>query len=156
MFERIIEIIIYVISELRQETKIQDINLLKLQEMGYSQSEISAAFSWLADRVEMSAQMPNFMKPTDEKPSQDSFRILHLAERELFSKEAWGEILEMEQIGLLNSTHIEEIIERCAMAGYKVTDVTEVRNMAAQLLFHAQMIKPAGSRFMLSGSDTVN
>jgi uncharacterized protein Smg (DUF494 family) len=143
-------------SELRQERKIQDINFTELQKMGYSESEISTAFSWLADRVEMNAQMPEFTLPESEAPQKSSFRILHLAERELFSKEAWGEMLEMEQIGLLDTTHIEEIIERCAMAGYKVTDAKEVRNIAAKLLFHTQLIKPAGSRFMLSGTDTIN
>ncbi|MES2764649.1 MAG: DUF494 family protein [Bacteroidota bacterium] len=156
MFERIIEIIIYVISELRQETKIQDINLLKLEELGYSQSEISAAFSWLADRVEMNAQLPAIAKLPVDTPQKNSFRILHGAEQELFSQEAWGELLQMEQLGLLKVEHIEQIIERVSLLGYRIEEVSEIRNMAASLIFHSQMIKPAGSRFMLSGKDTIN
>ena len=53
MYERIVEIITFVLSELKQNKKLSEIDLNVLQDRGYSSSEISTAFSWLVDKLEL-------------------------------------------------------------------------------------------------------
>ena len=54
MNERVVEILIYIMSEIRRNRNVTtklDILSDSLIEKGYSESEISSAFSWLMDRL---------------------------------------------------------------------------------------------------------
>lgn len=151
MYERIVEIITFVLSELKQNKKISDIDLNELEKKGYSNSEISTAFSWLVDRVEFSNKITSL-----EIQSEDSFRILHDAERELFTEQAWGELIQMHSIGILNSNQIELIIERALLTGIFKIDSFFLKNMIASFIFNATNSIMPGSRVLLSGNDTIN
>ncbi len=48
--ERIIEIIFFLLNEIRDNTPLTDIDLKPLSTRGFSETEISTAFSWLIDR----------------------------------------------------------------------------------------------------------
>lgn len=151
MYERIVEIITYVLTELKQNKKISEIDLNALQSRGYSSSEISTAFSWLVDRVEFSNKIT-----TLEIESDNSFRILHDAEKELFTEQAWGELIQMHSIGILNSQQIEIIIERALLSGIFKIDSFFLKNMIASFIFNATNSLMPGSRVLLSGNDTIN
>jgi uncharacterized protein Smg (DUF494 family) len=151
MYERIVEIITYVLSELKQNKKISEIDLNALHSRGYSSSEISTAFSWLVDRVEFSNKIT-----TLEIESDNSFRILHDAEKELFTEQAWGELIQMHSIGILNSQQIEIIIERALLSGIFKIDSFFLKNMIASFIFNATNSLMPGSRVLLSGNDTIN
>ena len=88
MFERIIEIIVFVISELKQNKAIADISIDELHDLGYTSAEISTAFSWIVDRIDFSERF----LPGTTTPSPKSFRILHADEKDLFTTDGWGEI----------------------------------------------------------------
>ena len=151
MYERIIEIIVYVVTELKFKKSINDVDISELQQRGYTNSEISTAFSWLVDRMEISEKL---ISP--QSPSSNSFRILHEAERELFTAAAWGEIIQMNTLGLINNDHIELLIERAAMMGIRQIDVSHLKAYIANVIFNANYNSMPGSRLMLSGSDTIN
>ncbi len=151
MYEKIVEIITYVLSELKQNKKISEIDLNELESKGYSNSEISTAFSWLVDRVEFSNKIT-----TLEIESDNSFRILHDAEKELFTDQAWGELIQMQSIGILNSQQIELIIERALLSGIFKIDSFFLKNMIASFIFNATNSLMPGSRVLLSGNDTIN
>jgi uncharacterized protein Smg (DUF494 family) len=151
MYERIVEIITYVLSELKQNKKISDIDLNDLETKGYSNSEISTAFSWLVDRLEFSNKSPNL-----NLESENSFRILHDAEKDLFTEEAWGELIQMQSIGILNVNQIELIIERALLSGIFKIDSFFLKNMIASFIFNATNSLMPGSRVLLSGNDTIN
>lgn len=152
MFERIVEIIAYVIGELKQNKKITDIDFDKLQNLGYSNSEISTAFSWLVDRIEFSESL---FAP-DNFTDSNSFRILHDAERELFTSEAWGQLVHLQSLGLLTGEHIENIIERALMTGTQRIDAKALKQFVAQVVFNIKNLNQPGSRLMLVGSDLIN
>ncbi len=152
MFERIIEIIVYVISELKQNKHISDIDVDQLHELGYTNSEISTAFSWLVDRMEFSDQM--FLK--DETTSDDSFRILHEAERELFTQEAVGELIQLHSLGILTNEHIESLIERALITGMDRIDSSGLKSFVAGMIFNAHPSAKSGNRILLRGNDTIH
>ncbi len=151
MYERIIEIIVYVISELRLNKDINDIDMKELKSRGYTSSEISAAISWLVDQLEFSER---FVSNELLRPNA-SFRIMHEAERELFTPEALGEIIQFNSLGILNNEHIEILIEKATMIGFPEVDTLQVRSYIANNVFNAHY-NSSGSRFLLQGTDTIN
>lgn len=151
MFERIIEIIVFVISELRQNKSLKEIDFTKLQELGYTTTEISTAFSWLADKAEITAD-----EVINQAPSNYSFRILHDAEKDLFSSEAWGELINMQRLNIITNEQLEFIIEKAVMAGANGISGADVKTFVANMLFTAPPVNYYGSRVMLNMSDSIN
>lgn len=151
MQERIIEIIIFVISLLKENQQISPGDIAELEKLGYTGAEISTAFSWLADRLEFSEEGFH-----DSFSSELSFRTLHDAERDLFAPEAWGEVVQMRTLGIINNEQIENLIERAAMTGYANLQADQVKQMIAGILFRFDPEAGFGNRFMLNGSDTIH
>lgn len=151
MYERIVDIITYVLSELKQNKKLADIDLNILRDKGYSSSEISTAFSWLVDRIEFN----NLSQPLNIS-DVNSFRILHDAEKELFTEFAWGELVQMQSLGIINTDQIEQIIERALLSGVFKIDSFFLKNMIASFIFNATNSTTPGSRILLSGNDSIN
>lgn len=147
MFERIIEIIIYVISELKNNKSLSDIDLVKLKKLGYTNSEISAAFNWLADK----SGKADFTLPSEG--SSVSFRILHDAERELFTREAWGELVQYQTLGMLDNEQVEAIIEHALIQTLKRIDKATLKIMVAGILFQKHSYE---GNYMLNGNETIN
>ena len=152
MYERIIEIIVFVIAELRQNKTIEDINLDELQKRGYTSAEISTAFSWIVDRYELAEKFI----VNEEYSNTNSFRILHAAEQELFTQEAWGEMLQYHVLGILRNEHIELLIERAVMLGLQEVDSAQLKQFIATIIFNAQFNQQSGNRYMLKGTDSIN
>jgi uncharacterized protein Smg (DUF494 family) len=151
MYERIIEIIVFVISELQHDKDINNLDITELKSRGYTSSEISAAISWLIDQLEFTDQ---FVSSGLLNP-KTSFRVMHEAERDLFSKDALGEIIQFNSLGILNNEHIEMLIEKATMLGLPELDTSQVRSYIAYNVFNAQY-NNIGSRFLLQGNDTIN
>lgn len=152
MYEKIIEIIVFVITELTQNKKISDIDLNKLASLGYTTEEISTAFSWLIDRMDYTNKAKN------EYTSQDltSFRILNSIEADLFTQEAWGEIMNLKTLGILNNQQIENIIDWASFMSMSPVDLYQIRNYVAFNILNVQSYQKNGSRFMLLGNETIN
>ncbi len=152
MYERIIEIIVYVLAELKNKKKLSDIDTRELEKLGYTNSEISTAFSWLVDRFEFG----NHFYEKDFPSTEDSFRILHQVEQELFTDEAFGELIQYHSLGIINSRHIEAIIERALMLGMYQIDSTQIKSFIAHAIFNINGDFSAPNRYMLSGNDSIN
>lgn len=152
MFERIIEIIVYVISELRQNKNLGDVDIKKLHNLGYTNAEISTAFSWLADRNELGEE--SVVIETVTNPA--SFRVLHESELELFTKEAYGEMIQLHALKIITNEHIEMMLERAMMLGGRKLDSESLKLFVASMVFNIPSNLQTGSRIMLNGSDSVN
>ncbi len=153
MFERIIEIIVYLLSELREKNDMSEIDLTKLKQLGYSNSEISAAFSWIVDRVEFSDEL---FKGEELFPSTVSFRVIQESEQDLFTTEAWGEMIQFQMLGLIDNDQIETMIEKAMVSGGQDIDKGAIRQFVANHLRNPDEQSRFGSRFMLDGSETIN
>ncbi len=152
MNERIVEIIVYVISELKQKKKISEVDVDELQKQGYTNTEISTAFSWIADRFD-SADNLEF---SGNYVNNESFRVFNDEEKNLFTKEALAELLQMHSLGLLTNENIEQIIEHSIIAGYYKVNSEQLKYYVANIIFNAQLNNTPGSRLMLSGNDRIN
>jgi uncharacterized protein Smg (DUF494 family) len=153
MFHRIIEIIVFVISELKTNKTLNEINLQELSELGYSSSEISTAFSWLVDRFELEEK---FFVKSKSAYNSNSFRILHSAESELFTKEAHGQLIQFRTLGILNNEQIENLIERSIITGVHLIDSAMLKAFVANVVFDAYRASPSSNKLILTGNETIN
>jgi uncharacterized protein Smg (DUF494 family) len=152
MYERIVEIIIHVMSELRRKNEFSEGDIIGLEKLGYSEKEISAAFSWIVDKVEFAETM----FPVNENTKAESFRVLNQNERDLFTPEAWGEMIQLNSLGILTNESIENLIERAVFIGAGSIDSNHLKWFVAHSIFNIHTQELPGSRIMLTGSDTIH
>ncbi|MCL5268354.1 MAG: DUF494 domain-containing protein [Bacteroidetes bacterium] len=151
MQEKIIELIVFLMRELRQARDISKVDVSKLTESGYSQTEISTALSWIYDKMNVREPLKRV-----KSPHVRSYRIFHDAERQIMTKEARGFLVEMYELGLIDQLDLENIIERSLMSGLNTVDRDEVKSIVASVLFEYNTPSKPGSRIMLNSSDTIN
>jgi len=151
MQEKIVELIVVLMREIRQTHDISKIDVSKLKDNGYSQSEISTALSWIYDKMNMREPLKKV-----RGKSARSYRIFHEAERQILTKDARGFLVEMYELGLIDHIDMENIIERSLMTGLNVIDRDEIKLVAAGVLFEYNSPGKPGSRILLNSSDTIN
>ena len=152
MQERIVEIIVYLIHEIRNDKRLGEIDLHILSDRGYTQNEISTAFSWLFDKINLGETIIK----ESSNPAHRSFRVLHDAERSVISPEAYGYLIQLRELGLLDDFEIELAIDRIMMAGFGRVNVEEIKSIAAPLIFDFDDSNRVGSRLMLNTKDTIH
>lgn len=160
--ERIIEIIFFLLKEIRENTPLTEIDLQPLSVRGFSETEISTAFSWLIDKF---ATAPGddplvlsvpFGKRSMLDPSKNAgFRVYHDIERSVISPEARGFMLQMVELGLLSDSDQEFLIDRIMLSGISSASLEDVKELVTNTVFHFDSISPQG-RVMLNGADRVH
>jgi len=152
MKEKVVELLIYIMSEMQDNKRISDIDLADLRTRGYTQSEISAAFSWIYENSELNQQRPAVRGSAGEA----SRRVLHDAEKAVLATESQGYLIQLRELGLLDEKDFETVIERAMMAGYEKLSVAELREIVASVLFARGGGDATGNRSMLTSGDTIH
>jgi uncharacterized protein Smg (DUF494 family) len=151
MKERIVEILIYIMSEIQENKGLADIDLGELKEKGYTQSEISTAFSWLYDTMHLSEGV--LTRPG--RPAQGSRRMLHDLEKSLITTEGQGYLIQLTELGLLDERDVEQVIERAMVSGYEKLTLPELQELVASVLF-SRPGSSGSNRSMLNSRDTIH
>ena len=152
MQEKIIEIIVYLIHEMRHDKRLGEIDLRILLDRGYTDNEISTAFSWLFDKISLGENLL-----VDEKrTSPHSHRVLHDVERAVIAPEALGYMIELRELGLLDEMEVELAIDRIMMAGFSSVGLAEMKSIVASIMFDYDDSNRTGSRLMLNSQDTIH
>ncbi len=152
MHERIVEIIVYLVNEMRNNKALGEIDVKALEEGGYTQAEIGAAFSWLFEKLAVSDQIG----PRVERQVERSYRILHDVERMIITPEAQGYLIQLRELGILNDAMVETVIDRAMMSGYMNIGLEETRVIVASLVFEKDELKKFGNRIVSQSSDTIH
>lgn len=141
------------ISQLEESPSYLDIDVSELQKLGFTQSEISTAFSWLVGRVDESRKK-ELSDP--ELSTSKSFRMLHEGELSLFTKEAWGRIVNLNSLGLISNSDIERIIEKAIVGGNYKMSVDRIDGFLTDILAEGWERSDTTYRTGLTGNDTVH
>ncbi len=152
MFERIIEIMLYVMTELHAKKTFSDIDIRKLHQLGFSTREISTALSWLADKFDLGSHTSEY-KLTNRI---ESLRILSDFEKDYFTEEAYAELINLYSLGLINNEHINFITERASMTNGLSINKGLLRNIVANLLFSQPLANMESNRVVMNYSETIN
>lgn len=155
MNERVVEILVYIMNEIRgnsPETTKLDVLSRDLLQRGYTENEISYAFSWLFDRYK--TDFEELVRNTGSTLS-NSFRILHDLERMVITPAAHGYLLQLRALEILDDGDLEQIIERAMMVGSPRIDESEIKSLIASTLFNPQGL-PDGSFFFFEHSKIIH
>jgi uncharacterized protein Smg (DUF494 family) len=153
MNDRVVEILAYIMTEIRgQKSNPDKLELISrdLLQRGYSQHEISFAFSWLFERYRGESEEVFSISPA----SSGSFRVLHEMEKAVIAPEAHGYLLQLKQLQLVTDVDIENILERAMMAGVARITVEDTKALVASVLF-----SPEGMRdraLILEGNGVIH
>ena len=155
MNERVVEILVYIMNAIRvgkpaaNELEVISRDLLQ---RGYTENEISSAFSWLFDRFESDTE--ELVRHTGPR-LKGSFRILHDLERIVISPEGHGYLLQLQELGILDDAEVEQIIERALMLGATHLSEAAIKSLVASALFHLEGMEK-GEFFVFEDNAIVN
>jgi uncharacterized protein Smg (DUF494 family) len=104
-----------------------------LRSMGYTDNEISSAYTWLLKHFE---DYPDSLAFKDERMAGNrSIRVLSEHEKKTVSAEAYGYLIHLRQLGLLTAEQMEMILDRCSLFGADPIDIGEIKVMASAAMF---------------------
>lgn len=164
MRNSIVDLIVLLARRVRLGESLNDIKDESLK--NFDKSEISAAYSWILQKYPLPSPTQNTgnayllaekgSKGTSVKPNPDhNHRVLHFAERMLITPEAYGYLLEMVEIGIIDQTVMESVIEKVMFHTSEKITLDQVKKMIAELLFESNRTNQSNHSF-LKGNESVN
>ena len=136
MNERVVEILIYLMHEIRQKRgniELMDGISKDLIGKGYTENEINAAFSWLFERFK--SDSGDIL--VNEEADVNSYRMLSDIERLVVSSKAFGYLIQLRQLRLIEQSQMEQIIERVMMLGVSSIGIEEIKTVVAALFLNS-------------------
>ena len=152
MNERVVDVIIWIVTQLKTDN-LANAKFEHLVKKGFSEKEISTAFSWIIEKIE--SRQPNELMMLQIFPSK-SFRVFHEAEKSFFTKDALASIVQLLAIGLMSNEHVEIMIDKAEHFGFAKINDEMVKQYVAAFMFDVPPQHHTGSRFTLSSYDNIN
>lgn len=148
MYERILEIIAFILSELRLRKNFDDIDYKILSKFGYSDTEINTAIAWVHKKIE-SKDLLTPVKIEDTK----AIRFFNPEEQKFFSPDALGYLMLSVELGIVSEEDREMILDRIVMSGYSRIELNEMKMIISALVLKSSN---PDNRLILNNNDTVN
>jgi uncharacterized protein Smg (DUF494 family) len=133
MQERIIEIIVHLLSEMQQERRQKDkVDLSNdLMLRGYTEIEINLAFSWIFNHLQPASQDRADHAAVVKQDLEDFVDI----EKLVISPEAYGYLIQLIQLGVIKDHDIELLVERAMAYGKDDINVDDLKSIVATIIF---------------------
>jgi uncharacterized protein Smg (DUF494 family) len=134
MRNRIFEIVVYLIDYMQGDPgrfAATDEVWEELEAQGYSEDEISSAYSWLLKRFDSSPQ--RFFSSFPKEHS--SHRILTVTERSQLTTEAYGFLIKLLNRNLINDEQFEAILDHVSAYGPKPSTLDHIKVIATSVVF---------------------
>ncbi len=134
MNERVVEILIYIMNEIRKnQSGLKKLDLLSkdLLKQGYTEGEISSAFSWLLNKLRNESDE---LVAEAEAASKHAFRVLHEVELSVITTAAYGYLIQLRELGIVDELDMEQCLERAMMLGTSKVDIDDMKAIAASIL----------------------
>lgn len=151
LYEKIIEIIVFLLSELKNNKQLAEVDIENLAKLGYTQNEINTAFSWVYSKIYAGEKI--FL---DEKSDTRSQRFLHDTEQNVISSEAYGYLVQLKELGLINNMDIDLIIDKIMVSSYNAISREEMKSIIASYLLDIEEMNDTNSRIMINLNDTIH
>ncbi len=134
MTDRILEIVVFLMDYMRDNqgclAETDDFSTT-LKTMGYSDNEISSAYFWLWNRFDNSPEWLYSDFPKIHMPN----RVLTAAERVRMTTEAYGFLLKLLNLSLIDTEQFETILERVSVFGGDPVSRDQIKAIASALVF---------------------
>ena len=151
MQEKVIEIIVFILNEMRNSKHIDEIDLKRLNTDGYTDAEINTAFAWIFSKIDSGEKVF-----TNKESKSKSHRFFHSAEQNILSTEAMGFLIQMKELGIISDMDEELIIDKIFMAGYQKAGIEEIKLIISYLLFDFEDKTNSLNRLVLQNNETIH
>jgi len=151
LYEKIIEIIVFLLTELKNNKELSDVDMDKLEKLGYTPNEINTAFSWVYSKIYAGEKIF-----ADDKKHTKSQRFLHDVEQNIITPEAYGYLIQLNELGLINNTDIDLIIDRVMVSSYSKVELEDMKILIASYLLDIDDMNDSNRRMMVNTNDTVH
>jgi uncharacterized protein Smg (DUF494 family) len=151
MHDKVIEIIVYILSEIKEIKQLSEIDVNSLSDKGYSDSEINTAFAWIFSKLDEGELIFK-----DESENVKSHRIFNTVENKIFSVDAKGYLLLLRELGLMNELDIDLVIERVLLSGFQKIDIIDLKKFIASFILNSENKSDVLNRIILQNNDTIN
>lgn len=155
MGERILEIVFYLVQHMRNNNgtvlHLEDISK-SLKNMGFSDNEISSAYGWFLEEV----QSRDMQEVVTERNGDTPPRHFSEQEKQLFSVEARGFLIQLYQMGLVSPEQFEAIIDRVNLLEPSSVDINTLKIIASSIIFGGINRNWDLNWFNISGEETVH
>lgn len=133
MGERVMEIVVFLMSKIKdQQDRLDDLDEIAtyLKNQGFTENEISSAYSWFLDHLQNDNE---FLYNSNINTNAN--RIFSIQERQLFSSEAIGYLLQLRHLGLLSDQQFEMVLERGSMIWTSSINLDQIKMLIETILF---------------------
>jgi len=135
MKENVLDVLMYLFENyyMDEEDEVrpdQEYLRLELRKAGFPNAEIQKAFEWL----EALAAHRDVAPPVTQK--DHSIRLFNEGEREKLDLECRGFLMFLEQVGILNSSWRELVIDRVMALGTNYIDIDQLKWVILMVLFN--------------------
>lgn len=151
MQDKVIEIIVYILSEIKEIKQLNDIDVNSLTDKGYSDSEINTAFAWIFSKLDEGELIFK-----NENINSKSHRIFNFIENKIFTVDAKGYLLLLRELGLLSDIEIDLLIEKILLSGYQKININELKKFIASFVLNSDTKSDILNRMILQNNDTIN
>lgn len=149
--EKIIEIIVYILSELKNNKSLEEVDYKELRKNGYTKDEIDSAVNWVYSKINVK-EKPFF----DEITTSRSFRFLNDAERNVITKESFGYMLQLQILSVLKEYDIEALIDKIMTSGIVKIRVADMKKIIADYLTDPVEFNSVNRMVMLNINESIN
>lgn len=135
MGDRVLEIVVHLMDHLRDnQGQISDMEMMftDLKGLGYTDNEISSAYCWVMDRF----NGPDDAYFSDFPQKHSSSRILTNYERHQLSPEAYGFLIKLTHLDLIDDEQFEMVLERGSMFTPKPVSLEQIKLITSSIVFH--------------------
>lgn len=135
MGNRVLEIVVYLIDHMRENSGMlpsMDDLTPDLHSLGYSDNEISTAYSWVIDRYEHNNE-PFFAQFPEEHHSN---RVLTQYERLQLTPEAYGFMVKLVALSVIDDEQFETVLERAFSISPQRVSLEQIKLVTAAVLFN--------------------
>jgi Smg protein len=132
--EKTIEILIQLLGHIRDNSfDMESLNEFteNLVDRGYNEREVSEAIGWLFDRFNLLAAQSS----DAAEPSVNSVRVLHDFERMKIPPEAYGYLLKLRSLGIIDGSRMEKVIDYFMVVGFEGITERDIDDIVATILF---------------------
>jgi len=138
MDNRIVEIIVAIVDKLievpEDSCTVEEITNSLLED-GFTAGEINDALAWLYYAVD--DRLLTNGRIAARSASRKSLRVLSEFEKSVISPEAYGYILQLTQLGLLDDLQVEDLIERAIGMCAETVEIADIKQILPTVLLEA-------------------
>ena len=141
---RVLEIVVFLMSHIKEhQGQLENFDDISdyLKSYGYTENEISSAYSWVLDQLQTN---PEFI--SNRSHPQVATRVLTEQEKQHFTPAALGYVLQLRHLGLLTEAQLEMILDRISYMGTAPIDLDQIKIVIESVLFHEMDFSDSGGR----------